>query len=64
MDKNKMILGFPREKKIDLLRDALDQGEYGIFFGLSKILLDAPISEGGIESEVIEQVHKEYLEKL
>lgn len=45
------------------LRDALEQGQTGVFIGLSKILLDAPIAEGGIHSEVIEQIHNEYLNK-
>ncbi|MFA5395153.1 MAG: hypothetical protein WC346_03960 [Methanogenium sp.] len=56
-----MILNFPREIKIQCLKDALAQGEFGVFLGLSKILLDAPLNVGGLESEVIEQIHKEYL---
>lgn len=57
----KMILKFPREMKLGLLRDALKENKFGVFFQLSKILLDAPLNEGGIESEVIEQIHKESL---
>lgn len=59
-----LILNFPKNIKIQLLRDALKQGNIGIFFGLSKILLDAPITKGGIESEIIEQIHQEYLNSL
>lgn len=59
----KMILRFPREVKLQCLRDALQEGAIGQFFTLSKVLLDAPINEGGIESEVIDEIHQEYLQK-
>lgn len=55
----KMILKFPREIKLGLLRDALNEDKFGTFFQLSKILLDAPINEGGIETETIDAIHKE-----
>lgn len=60
-DEKTMILNFPREIKIQCLKDALKQGKTGIFFGLSKILLDAPLNEGGLETEIIEAIHQEYL---
>lgn len=56
-----MILNFPREIKIQCLKDALEQDKFGVFLGLSKILLDAPLNEGGLESEVIEAIHQEHL---
>jgi len=62
-EETKLILGFPKEIKIQTLKDALEQDELGIFFGLSQILLEAPISEGGLETEVIEQIHQEHLNK-
>jgi len=58
-----MILNFPREIKIQCLKDALEQDKFGVFMGLSKILLDAPLNEGGLETEVIEQIHNEHLNK-
>lgn len=58
----KMILNFPREIKIQCLKDALLQDNFGAFMGLSKILLDAPLNAGGLESEIIEQIHQEYLQ--
>lgn len=63
-ESDKMILGFPREIKLKLLKDALDQNDVGMFIQLSLILLNAPISEGGIETEVIEKVHKDYLDGI
>jgi len=58
---NEMILRFPREIKIQCMRDALEQDNFGMFMGLSKVFLDAPISEGGIETEVIQAIHDEYM---
>ena len=60
-EKDKLILGFPREIKLGLLRDALKQEKFGIFLGLSRVLMDAPISEGGIETEAIDAIHNEYI---
>ena len=57
-----MILNFPREIKIQCLKDALTQDKIGVFLGLSKILLDAPLNAGGLESEIIEQIHSEHLQ--
>lgn len=50
-----MILSMSRDHKIFLLKKALEDGELGVFIMLSKILLDAPISEGGLPSEDIPQ---------
>lgn len=58
---NEMILRFPREIKIQCMRDALEQDNFGMFMGLSKVFLDAAISEGGIETEVIQAIHDEYM---
>jgi hypothetical protein len=59
-EKDKLILGFPREIKLGLLRDALKEEKFGIFLGLSRVLLEATISEGGIETEVIDAIFKEH----
>ncbi len=61
-DHEKVILSFPREMKIKVLQDSLNQGNLSVFLGLSKVLLDAPISEGGIETEVIERIHQDHLD--
>lgn len=56
----RFILGCPKEIKLDTLKSALDKGEFGIFLGLSKILLEAPITEGGISSD---EIHAIYIEQ-
>jgi hypothetical protein len=60
----KLILGFPKHIKLGLLTDALCSNRIGIFFELSKILLDAPISKGGISSDEIYEIHQKYLNAL
>lgn len=62
-DYKKLILGFPKDIKIQTLKDALENNRLDIFMGLSKILLDAPLNAGGLESEIIEQIHQEHIEK-
>lgn len=57
-----MILNLPKEIKIQCLKDALAQDKFGVFLGLTKILLDAPLNAGGLESEIIEQIHQEHLQ--
>ncbi len=57
----KIILKFPRETKLGMLKDALKENKFGIFLGLAQVLLDAPIDEGGIETEAIEKIRQEYL---
>ena len=56
----KWMLSLPKEMKLKLLDDSLKEGEFGIFMGITKILLDAPISGGGISTEEIEEVRKKY----
>lgn len=54
------ILRFPKEIKIQCLKDALVEDKIGIFIGLSKILLDATIKEGGLCTEIIEGIYNKY----
>ena len=56
MQIKEVILSLPYRIKIETLEDALKENEFGIFFGLSKILLDAPLSEGGVSTEDIEAI--------
>ena len=51
-----MLLGLTKEMKLDLLDDANKAGQHGLVFQMMKILLDAPISEGGISSDEIQEV--------
>ena len=50
------VLAQPREVKLELMLEFVKEGQMANWFELSKILLDAPINEGGIESEVLEDI--------
>lgn len=50
------FLSLPAETKLKLLGDMLKEGESGMALETAKILLDAPISKGGISSEEIDKV--------
>jgi len=54
------VLGLPLDIKLDTLESALKEGKFGVFMSLTKILLEAPISEGGVSTEMIEEVRKKY----
>ena len=54
------VLGLPKEMKLMVLEDSLKENEFGVFLNLSKVLLDAPLSEGGISTEEIEEIRKKY----
>ena len=56
MLEKEMLLGMSKEMKLGLLDDANKTGEYTIVRQIMKILLDAPISEGGISTEEIQEV--------
>ena len=51
-----IILGMSKEIKLGLLDDANKAGQQGLVFAMMKILLDAPISEGGISTDEIKEV--------
>ena len=54
-------LSMGREEKLMLLEDTLKEKEFGHFFKMSKWLLDAPISKGGIETDTIKSISDKYL---
>ena len=55
-EEKKWFLSLPKEMKLTLLEDMMKEGETGMAFETMKILLDAPISEGGILSDDIKEV--------
>ncbi len=57
---DEILLGFPKQIKIATLEQAGKHGNFGVFIGLAKVLLDAPISKGGIATEEIEAIHDKY----
>ena len=54
------LLGIPKEKQIRMLEDALRENKFNIFIELSKILLDAPLNKGGLESEIVRGIFEKH----
>jgi hypothetical protein len=54
------ILAQSREIKLEVLEDLIKKGSFGAYFEFVKVLLDAPITNGGIESEVIDALFKKH----
>ena len=54
------VLALPLKMKLDLLESALKEDKFGVFMAMTKILLEAPISEGGVPTEMIEDIRKKY----
>ena len=54
------MLSLNTEHKIMLLDSMLEQNEFGNFMAFSKILLDAPISKGGLLTETIDSVFRKH----
>ena len=63
-EETKWFLSLPKETKLMLLRDMMKKGETGMAFATMKILLDAPISEGGIITDEIKEVMDQGIENL
>jgi|TARA_R110000782_G_scaffold108773_5_gene197498 hypothetical protein len=58
MTDESFFLGLPDEFKLRLLKDSKAEG-LGMFLRLLKMLLDAPLREGGISSSVIDDFLKD-----
>ena len=56
----RFVLAQKYTAKLNILDEALKTDNFGLFVQISKILLDAPLSEGGVETETIEQIRKKY----
>lgn len=57
----KWVLSLPKEVKLNLLEKMLVENKFGEALQLQKILLDAPISEGGIVTEELNKVFTNYV---
>ena len=55
-NEKKWFLSLPKETKLTLLGEMLSEGEAGMALATAKILLDAPITEGGISTDEISEV--------
>lgn len=57
----KWFLGLPENLKLKFIEDALEEGKTDEAFEIMRILLDAPITAGGVSTEKINNVFKKYL---
>lgn len=57
---SKWILSLPTEAKINIFREAVKNQDFNTEFILSKIFLDTPLDEGGLPTETIEKIRKEF----
>ena len=51
----KMVLTWPLEVKLNSLKELVQDGQLATAIQISKILLEAPMSEGGVSSELIQE---------
>ena len=51
----KMVLAWPLEVKLNSLKELVQNGQLGTAIQISQILLEAPMSEGGVSSELIQE---------
>lgn len=51
----KMVLSWTLDAKLEAIRTLIDEGKYGEALEISFILLDAPLKDGGVPSELIER---------
>ena len=57
----KWVLTLSEEDKIMFLEDMLKEQKYGMAFEFMDVLLKAPISKGGVSTDVINDVWKKYV---
>ena len=51
----KMVLAWPLEVKLNSLKELVQDGQLATAIQISQILLEAPMSEGGVSSELIQE---------
>ena len=59
-EETKWVLNLPREHKLQFMEDMLKEKMMVEWLQFIKILLDAPISEGGIETDTIDEIFNKY----
>ncbi len=57
------FLSLPKEMKLKLMDDMLKEGETGMAFATMNLLLEAPISEGGVSTDEIKVIFDNDLER-
>jgi len=63
IEEKNWFLSLPKEMKLKLLENMLKEDAFGMAFETAKILLDAPIRDGGIVTEEINVVFDKYTKK-
>lgn len=51
----KMVLAWSTDVKLNAIRELVDDGKFGMALQLSQIMLDAPMKDGGVPSELIQE---------
>jgi|32_taG_2_1085360.scaffolds.fasta_scaffold34726_4 hypothetical protein len=59
-EEKEWFLNLPEEIKLDVLENSLKEDKFGVFMEMTKILLEAPIQNGGVSTEKIETIRKKY----
>lgn len=57
------FLSLPKETKLTLMEDMLKEDETGMAFSTMNLLLETPISKGGISSDEISKIFDKDLER-
>ena len=58
MSLEKLILTLPKESKLEMLKHFLANKDLDTFFAVEKILLNAGVNEGGLETDVLKDLFK------
>ena len=53
MSLEKLILTLPQETKLEMLRDFISKKDWPSFFEVEKILLNASVRDGGVDTDVL-----------
>tara|TARA_R110000824_G_scaffold77503_2_gene195980 strand:+ start:777 stop:995 length:219 start_codon:yes stop_codon:yes gene_type:complete len=56
INEEQWLLGLSKENKLKFIESSLKEDDFGMAMGIAKILLDAPISKGGISTDEIKEV--------
>ena len=57
----KWVLTLSEEDKIMFLEDMIKEQKYGMAFEFMDVLLKAPISDGGVSTDLINDIWKKYV---
>ena len=49
------LLSLPKDKKLMFIEEALKDDDLGMAMGIAKILLDAPITKGGVSTDEVKE---------